>query len=56
MDQTPVDFEEGMLDVGDGHSIYWRAQGPRDAPVMLVVHGGPGGAMNVKWADVLEAD
>ncbi|KND60731.1 Proline iminopeptidase [Candidatus Burkholderia verschuerenii] len=56
MEQTPVDFEEGMLDVGDSHSIYWRAQGPRDAPVMLVVHGGPGGAMNVKWADALEVD
>ena len=54
--QSPVQFDEGMLDVGDGHSIYWRAQGPREAPVMLVVHGGPGGAMNVKWAEVLEAD
>ncbi|KMY85537.1 Proline iminopeptidase [Candidatus Paraburkholderia calva] len=53
---APADFEEGMLDVGDGHSIYWRAQGPRDAPVILVVHGGPGGAMNVKWAEALEAD
>jgi proline iminopeptidase len=56
MEPTPVDFEEGMLDVGDGHAIYWRAQGPRDAPVMLIVHGGPGGAMNVKWADALEPD
>ncbi|MDR5824561.1 prolyl aminopeptidase [Caballeronia sp. LZ043] len=54
--QAPRDFDEGMLEVGDGHSIYWRAQGPRDAPVMLVVHGGPGGAMNLKWADVLEPD
>jgi proline iminopeptidase len=56
MDQTPVNFEEGMLDVGDGHVMYWRTQGPKDAPVMLVVHGGPGGAMNVKWAEALEAD
>jgi proline iminopeptidase len=24
-------------------------------PAMLVVHGGPGGAMNVKWAEVLDA-
>ena len=52
--QVPV-FDEGMLDVGDGHSIYWRAQGPKDAPVMLIVHGGPGGAMNLKWGDVLDA-
>ena len=48
-------FEDGMLDVGDGHTLYWRAQGPKDAPVMLIVHGGPGGAMNLKWADVLDA-
>ena len=50
-----VAFDEGMLDVGDGHTAYWRAQGPKDAPVMLIVHGGPGGAMNLKWADVLDA-
>ena len=48
-------FDEGMLDVGDGHVVYWRAQGPKDAPVMLIVHCGPGGAMNLKWADVLDA-
>ncbi|CAN7581940.1 alpha/beta fold hydrolase [Caballeronia sp. LjRoot29] len=48
-------YEDGMLDVGDGHAMYWRAQGPKDAPVMLIVHGGPGGAMNLKWADVLDA-
>ncbi|WP_044042289.1 prolyl aminopeptidase [Caballeronia insecticola] len=54
--QSPKEFDEGMLDVGDGHSIYWRAQGPRDAPAMLIVHGGPGGAMNLKWAEVLEQD
>src|SRR5471030_1450261 len=48
-------FEDGLLDVGDGHAMYWRAQGPKGAPVMLIVHGGPGGAMNLKWADVLDA-
>jgi|HubBroStandDraft_5_1064220.scaffolds.fasta_scaffold53149_2 proline iminopeptidase len=53
--QTPPAFDDGMLDVGDGHTMYWRAQGPKDAPVMLIVHGGPGGAMNPKWAEVLDA-
>jgi proline iminopeptidase len=47
-------YEDGLLDVGDGHAMYWRAQGPKGAPVMLIVHGGPGGAMNLKWADVLD--
>jgi proline iminopeptidase len=53
--ETAPAFEDGLLDVGDGHAVYWRAQGPKDAPVMLIVHGGPGGAMNLKWADVLDA-
>ncbi|WP_235442727.1 alpha/beta fold hydrolase [Caballeronia mineralivorans] len=53
--ETAVAFEDGMLDVGDGHAVYWRAQGPKDAPAMLIVHGGPGGAMNLKWGDVLDA-
>lgn len=53
--ETTLAFEDGMLDVGDGHAVYWRAQGPKDAPVMLIVHGGPGGAMNLKWGDVLDA-
>lgn len=30
--ETPVQFDEGMLDVGDGHSIYWRAQGRATRP------------------------
>jgi proline iminopeptidase len=43
------DFEEGMLDAENGHAIYWCAYGNRLAPVVLVVHGGPGGAMNLSW-------
>jgi proline iminopeptidase len=53
--ETAAAFEDGMLEVGDGHTLYWRAQGPKDAPVMLIVHGGPGGAMNLKWGEVLDA-
>ena len=43
-------FVDGQLEVGDGHAIYWRAHGNPDAPVVLIVHGGPGGALNVSWA------
>lgn len=36
-------FETGMLDVGDGHRLYWEVSGnPRGKPV-VVLHGGPGG-------------
>lgn len=35
-------LEQGMLDVGDGHSIYWEVSGnPHGMPVVFL-HGGPG--------------
>lgn len=37
-------FETGMLDVGDGHQLYWERFGTRGAKPAVFVHGGPGGA------------
>jgi proline iminopeptidase, Neisseria-type subfamily len=39
----PIDpHAAGMLEVGDGHTVYWEESGnPRGVPV-LFVHGGPG--------------
>ncbi|WP_121394067.1 prolyl aminopeptidase [Actinokineospora cianjurensis] len=39
----PVEpHDRGMLDVGDGHRVYWEVSGnPRGKPV-VVLHGGPG--------------
>jgi proline iminopeptidase len=35
-------FESGLLDVGDGHQVYWERCGdPRGAPAVFL-HGGPG--------------
>jgi proline iminopeptidase len=35
-------YEVGMLDVGDGHRLYWEVSGnPAGAPA-VVLHGGPG--------------
>ncbi|MGF6778557.1 prolyl aminopeptidase [Paraburkholderia sp. GAS334] len=53
--ETEERFEDGMLDVGAGHSIYWRSQGNPRAPAIVILHGGPGGAMNPQWADLLDA-
>ena len=37
-------YDTGMLDVGDGQSLYWEASGnPQGKPVVFL-HGGPGGA------------
>jgi proline iminopeptidase len=35
-------FESGMLDVGDGHSLYWERCGTRGAKPVVFLHGGPG--------------
>ncbi|GAA5000466.1 alpha/beta fold hydrolase [Actinopolymorpha pittospori] len=35
-------YDHGMLDVGDGHSVYWMACGNPDGKPALYVHGGPG--------------
>jgi proline iminopeptidase len=37
-------YETGMLDVGDGHTIYWERVGTKGAKPAVFLHGGPGGA------------
>lgn len=36
-------FASGMLDVGDGHSVYWERCGTPGATPAVFLHGGPGG-------------
>lgn len=49
-------LEQGQLDVGDGHSIHWNARGNPDAPVVLVVHGGPGTGHDPRMAEFFDLD
>lgn len=35
-------YESGMLDVGDGHRLYWESCGNPDGTPALLLHGGPG--------------
>jgi proline iminopeptidase len=35
-------FEEGMLDVGDGHKLYYDVSGNPDGVPCVFLHGGPG--------------
>jgi len=35
-------YESGMLEVGDGHHIYWECCGNPDGKPALYLHGGPG--------------
>ncbi|HYX45931.1 MAG TPA: prolyl aminopeptidase [Sphingomicrobium sp.] len=36
-------YETGMLDVGDGQSLYWELSGNPDGKPVVFLHGGPGG-------------
>ena len=36
-------YQTGMLDVGDGHRLYWELSGNPDGKPVAFLHGGPGG-------------
>ena len=36
-------YRTGMLDVGDGHHLYWELSGNPDGKPVVFLHGGPGG-------------
>jgi proline iminopeptidase len=36
-------YEHGMLEVGDGHQVYWECCGNPDGKPVVFLHGGPGG-------------
>lgn len=50
-----VPFSQGWLDVGAGHNLRYAQYGCPDAPVAVVLHGGPGSACNptmLEWFDL----
>ena len=36
-------YDHGMLDVGDGHRVYWELCGNPNGKPVVFLHGGPGG-------------
>ena len=43
----PID--QGRLDVGDGHEIYWEQSGNPHGKPVVVLHGGPGGGSQPEY-------
>ncbi len=39
-------FDGGMLDVGEGHSLYWERVGTKGGKPAVMLHGGPGGGIS----------
>ena len=47
-------FDSGMLDVGDGHQVYWERSGTRGAKPAVFLHGGPGGGISPKHRQLFD--
>lgn len=48
-------FADGLLDVGDGHRLYWRVHGNPTGPVVVILHGGPGAGHSPRSAEFFDA-
>ena len=49
-------YESGMLDVGDGHSIYFERCGKRGGKPAVLLHGGPGGGLSPQHRRLFDPD
>lgn len=53
----PIDpYETGMLDVGDGHRIYYERCGTPGAKPAVFLHGGPGGGISPAHRQLFDPD
>ena len=46
--------DSGLLDVGDGHSIYWELWGNPDGKPAVALHGGPGSGCAPWWPSLFD--
>ncbi len=46
----------GMLDVGDGHHVYWEASGEPDGKPAVVLHGGPGSGRSARMRRLFDPE
>ncbi|MER0239359.1 prolyl aminopeptidase [Fulvimarina sp. MAC8] len=49
-------YETGMLDVGDGHQVYWERCGTKGGKPVVFLHGGPGGGCTADQRRVFDPD
>ncbi|NNC71833.1 MAG: prolyl aminopeptidase [Sphingomonadaceae bacterium] len=53
---APEPYESGMLDVGDGHSIYYERVGAPGGKPAVFLHGGPGGGCSADNRGLFDPD
>lgn len=49
MNEDIYTISSGMLDVGDGHQIYYQQWGNKNSDPIFYLHGGPGGGCSNKY-------
>jgi proline iminopeptidase len=49
-------YVSGILDVSDGHSVYWEVYGNPTGKPVVALHGGPGSGSNPRWARFFNPD
>jgi proline iminopeptidase len=49
-------FEEGLLDVGDGHLVHWELAGNPQGKPAVILHGGPGSALSAGARRMFDPD
>ena len=53
----PVEpYEHGLLDVGDGHQVYWEVCGRPSGKPAVVLHGGPGSGCTPWWRRLFDPE
>jgi proline iminopeptidase len=52
----PEPHDDGLLDVDDGHRIYWEVCGNPSGKPAVVLHGGPGSGATPWWRQFFDAD
>ncbi|MFI5615061.1 prolyl aminopeptidase [Amycolatopsis sp. NPDC051903] len=46
--------ESGMLEVGDGHSLYWEVSGNPNGKPAVALHGGPGSGSSPRYRSLFD--
>jgi len=49
-------YERGMIEVGDGHRVYWETCGNAAGKPALVLHGGPGSGCTPGWTEYFDPE
>jgi proline iminopeptidase len=49
-------YDRGLLDVGDGHQVYWELCGQPSGKPAVVLHGGPGSGCGAWWRSWFDPD